>query len=125
MILQTALPLAMPVIVLYNGEQLGAKALEAASHLVQVRDGRLTVFVLADDKEQARNRQMKVMERLQAHELGADFRLLARPSLSGLAAMIRTESAGPVVIPCDGDGFGAEQLCTLVDEVINPVLLVR
>jgi len=57
--------------------------------------------------------------------LGADFRLLVRPSLKGLVQMIRMESTGPVVLPCEISPFEDEQLCSLMDELANPVLLVR
>jgi len=39
--------------------------------------------------------------------------------------MIRMESTGPVVLPCEISPFEDEQLCSLMDELANPVLLVR
>lgn len=31
----------------------------------------------------------------------------------------------PVVIPCDAENLEEEQLCALVDEISNPVMLIR
>jgi nucleotide-binding universal stress UspA family protein len=125
LIMQSGGGLSLPVVVLFDGSECAFKGLEAAGHLVHAQDGRLTIFVIADDKNQARKLQEDVMQRLQLHELGADFRLLIQPSLTGLAQLIRMESSGPVVVPCEKMPLEGEQLCALVDELANPVLLVR
>jgi len=125
LILQSGVRLTLPVVVVYDGSEPAQKGLDIAGHLVRARDGRLSVFVLADDKQDARELQLRVMQWLRPHRLGADFRLLVRPSLNGLATMIRMESSGPVVLPCDLAPLEGEQLCSLVDDLANPVLLVR
>jgi nucleotide-binding universal stress UspA family protein len=125
LVMQSGARLALPVVVVYDGSEGAAKGLEAAGHLVQARDSRLTVFVIADDKNDARKLQADALERLERHRLGADFRLLIQPSLPGLAQLIRMESAGPVVVPCEKEPLEGEQLCALVDELANPILLVR
>ena len=115
----------LPVVVLYDGSERAVKGLEVAGQLVQTQDGRLTIFVIADDRDHARKLQEEVMPRIQLHRLDADFRLLIQPSLQGLVQLIRMESAGPVVVPCEKEPLEGEQLCALIEELVNPVLLVR
>ncbi len=125
LILRSGSLLTFPVILLYDGSDLSEKAFQAAGRLTRVHDGRLTVLVLADSREEARKLQMSVVERLKEHKLGADFRLVVRGSISGIAQRIHMEGSGPVVIPCDAENEEDEQLCALLDEIENPVMLVR
>ena len=99
--------------------------LRAGGHLIRARNGRLAVFVVAEDEAGARELQLQAEQRLQDQGLGADFRLLVRPGLNGLARMIAMESRGPVVLPCEKEPLEGEQLCALVDQLANPVMLVR
>jgi hypothetical protein len=101
------------------------KGLETASRMVRAEDGRLMVYVIAQDVTSARELRLDVIDRLRLRGLGADFRLLIQPSLAGLNQLIRMETDGPVVIPCEKEPLDGEQLCTLVDELANPVLLIR
>ena len=57
--------------------------------------------------------------------IAADFRNLVEPSHSGLAWLVRMTGDGPVILPCGKERLQGEPLCTLVDEIPNPVLLVR
>lgn len=125
LILQTGTLLTYPVILLYDGSEQAKKALGAAGHLTKAHDARLIVFIVADSRDQARRFQMDVMQDLQGYELGADFRLLVGCTLDQIAQQIRREGSGPVVIPCEPDVEDEDQLSGLIDEVTNPVLLVR
>jgi nucleotide-binding universal stress UspA family protein len=125
LILQTGTLLSYPVILLYDGSEQAKKALNAVGHLAKAHDGRLTVLIVADSKDQARRLEMDVIQQLQEYELGADFRLLVRYTLEQIARQIRREGSGPVVIPCEPDVDDKEPLSSLIDEVTNPVLLVR
>jgi nucleotide-binding universal stress UspA family protein len=126
LIMQSGALLTVPVMLLYDGSEQARKALSVASHLARSPDGRLTVFVVADNRKDAGRLEMEVMQHLQDYGGGADFRLLVRDALADIARRIWAEGGGPVVIPCgvhaDNDG---ERLCTLVGEIANPVLLVR
>jgi hypothetical protein len=83
------------------------------------------VLVVAESREEARRLQLEVVNRLAAHKLGADFRLLVGRSITGIAQRIHMEGIGPVVIPCAAEDDSGEALCALLDEIANPVLLVR
>ncbi|HHP7236739.1 MAG TPA: hypothetical protein ACFCUC_19065, partial [Desulfobacterales bacterium] len=125
LILQAGGRLTVPVLVFYDGSESGESALEAAGQLVKAEDGKLTILVLAESKEEARTLQMDTLERLQQLGLGADFRLLVKPTAGGLLQLVQRETTGPVVIPCGLERLQDEWICALIDEVPNPVLLVR
>jgi hypothetical protein len=38
---------------------------------------------------------------------------------------VREVDAGPVVLPCGSERLEGETLCSLMDEISNPLLLVR
>jgi nucleotide-binding universal stress UspA family protein len=115
-----------PVSVIFDGSDLSLKALNVAAHLVGIRDGGLSVFVLAPDREAARREQARVFEELEKRTLGADFRLVINPSIEKLAWLVQIRGkGGPLVLPCGGNLLEGEGLCSLVNEVSNPVLLVR
>jgi nucleotide-binding universal stress UspA family protein len=125
LIMESRVFLTMPVVTLYDGSEVARKALEIAAFLVKSKAGRLTVLVVAGEMGKARDLENEVLHRLQALGLAAEMRLLVNPLLRGLARRVREESAGPVVLPCRKDWLEGEQLCALVDEIVNPVLLVR
>ena len=120
-----ALLTTLPVIVLYDGSDQARKSLAVAAHLVRVPQGRLTAFIVADSREDARRFEGQVHEYLQFYEISPVFRILVRDDLPGIAHRIRLESEGPVVIPCELQAEDGEQLCSLIGEISNPVLLVR
>jgi nucleotide-binding universal stress UspA family protein len=125
LVLQHGYRLDVPVTVFHDGTPLAEKALEASIHLIKIKDGQLTVFILAPQKESAQEIQSAAMERLKSHELASNFRLVIQPTLAKIKHLIRLEGGGPVVIPCDSGDFQGEELCRLVYEIPNPILLVR
>lgn len=114
-----------PAMVVYDGSALSKKALEAAMSLVQVRDGQLIVFVLADSNESAGRLQDDARDELHAGGMHAHFHTLINPRLSGLAEVVQAEGNGPLVLPCEKGLVDSADLCSLIHEIQNPVLLVR
>jgi len=125
LILQHGVRLVVPVMVVYDGSNVAKKALETAMRLTEVKNGFLSVLIVTTDTEKARRLREDLTADLRARNVGADFRVLIEPSVSRLLHEIRGAGSGPVVLPCGGDVFYAEELCALVDEIPNPVLLVR
>jgi nucleotide-binding universal stress UspA family protein len=126
LILQSdALLTSIPVIVLYDGSEQARKSLAIAAHLARLPQGRMIVFVVADSEQEARRIETQIIEYLQVYELDADFRMMVRDALSSIAHRIRREGGGPVVIPYGIHDQDGEQLCALISEIGNPVLLVR
>ena len=86
----------------------------------------LRVIVLADDEGSALKLESDVAEKVRSEGLAAKLRRLINPSLEKLAMVAQMESTGPVVIPCSGKHIlEGEALCTLVNAIANPVLVVR
>jgi hypothetical protein len=67
----------------------------------------------------------EVGQEVQAHELDAHFHTLVDPDLSTIARAMQTEGKGPVVLPWGEGMLYGENVCALVNEIPNPVLLVR
>lgn len=125
LILQQGGRIVLPVVAVYDGSELGRKALDVAAHLIEAKDGRLSVYIVADDVDSAQKLKEEALERLRDHRLQVEFRLLINPSLSRLARLVQTEGPGPVVLPCGKGRLQGEAICSLINEVPNPVLLVR
>jgi nucleotide-binding universal stress UspA family protein len=120
-----ALLTTLPVIVLFDGSEQASKSLAVAAHLTRAPQGRLVVFLVAEDGREADRLEMQVRHYLQPYELETLFRRLVRDELPRIANRIRTAGEGPVVIPCSAQAEDGEQLCSLIGEISNPVLLVR
>lgn len=115
----------LPVAALYDGTPAAQKALETATYLAESHQAAMIVFIIADSIEQGRAYQQEAVRRLEPPHSPTAFRRLVRADLSELADRIRRETGGPVVIPCLEDWFAAEKLCGLIDDITNPVLLIR
>lgn len=115
-----------PVIAVYDGSVEGRKALDAAGRLKETEEIPLRVIILADSGDSARKLEKEAVEKMSGEGWQAEVRRLINPSLAGLAMAAQREGPGPVVIPCSGKHLLAgEALCTLVNEIANPVLIVR
>ena len=124
LVLQAGALFSSPVILVYDDSEQAKKAVDAAGHLTNVQDRKLTVLILTESRDEARRLELESLDQLQNHQLGADFRLMVRRSFPGIIHRIRVEGKGTVVLPCN-DKTKEDQLCELIDEIPNPVLLVR
>lgn len=124
-IMTAAFQFAAPAILLYDGSEAGHKALEIAVSLVEAQDRRLTVLLVAESRSESRDLKAESSHLLSGFSIAADFRNLVEPSHSGLVWLVRMTGDGPVILPCGKERLQGEPLCTLVDEIPNPVLLVR
>ncbi|MFO7963396.1 MAG: universal stress protein [Desulfobacterales bacterium] len=114
-----------PVAAVYDGTQTAVKTLDTAVYLAKSHETPLLVFIIGNSSEEVERYRHQAAEQLQAPDIKVRLRPLVRPSLTVLAAHIRYETAGPVIIPCLEDWFAGERLCGLVDEIANPVFLIR
>ncbi len=117
--------LARPVVLTYDGSESARKGLLVAVNLKKSQDGGLIVFLVADTQEDAQKLRGEVSDKLEALGENATFRAILRPGLKNLSNMLKRENAGPVVLPYDAERISEEQLCALLDEIPNPVLLIR
>lgn len=126
MVLETRIQfIRTPVVAVYDNAESASRVLATAAHLAQLHDAPLIVFIIAKDPQEAEARKQKASQKLRHVEIQVIFRQLINPGLSALASRIRSDTKGPVVISCLKDWFAGEKLCGLVDEIANPVLLIR
>jgi nucleotide-binding universal stress UspA family protein len=125
LIIQEKTSWAVPISVIYDGSSLSAKALYIAARLSQAKDRRLSVFILASERETAFRRKERVLEELAPLKLPIDFHIAINPSLESLAWLVRLHTSGPILIPCSEKFLQGEGLFSLVNEISNPVLLIR
>jgi len=123
--LTTGFQFALPITVLYDGSAAAGKALEIAVPLIEAKDRRLTVIIVAESRAESRDLHAEAARQLESASVTADFRVLVRPTHNGLLWLVRAVGAGPVVLPCGRERLESETLCSLMDEISNPLLLVR
>lgn len=124
-IMTSQLPVNAPAIALYDGSATGRKALEIAGFLVTSQVRRLTLILVAESREESVELRDEARRQLAGRSLDPDFRVLLRPDHAGLAWLVKMTGSGPVVLPCGRKRLQGEPLCTLVEDIPNPVLLVR
>jgi nucleotide-binding universal stress UspA family protein len=117
--------LQTPVTAVYNGTESGQKTLDTAVYLAQSHDAPLTVIIVGNNDTDIKQKIRQIEEHLKYSGIIVVFRPLIRPTISELSAYIRHETKGPVVLPNMEDLFEGEELCCLVEEIDNPVLLIR
>ena len=117
--------MARPVVVAYDGSESARKAIDVAVNLHRTQDGGIIVFIVAGNREDVPMLRREASEELKKKGESAAFRAMVRPGLVNLSHMLQREMAGPVVIPCDPELITGERLCSLIDEIPNPVLLVK
>jgi nucleotide-binding universal stress UspA family protein len=126
MILESRVQIAhTPVAAVYDNAESARKVLNTAINLSQLHEAPLVVFIVAGNTEEAKVRKRHALEELRDLKIPVKFRQVINPNLIDLAAQIRIETKGPVIISCLEDWFEGDKLCGLIDEIANPVLLIR
>ena len=115
--------LTAPVMVVYDSSGAAQSALEAALNLANAMNGHLSILIIADDQGLLQKAQADIADRLKRKKQTAEVHLLAKPTLSRLAYVVKGK--GLLVLPCSKGFLQGERLCELVSVVRNPVLLVR
>jgi nucleotide-binding universal stress UspA family protein len=125
LIIQQGSRLGMVMGLLYDGSDLSKKALIAAEALLKQRSGFLTVIILAEDIEKARDLQTEVTIWLREHQLASRFRWLLTTAGGNLTGLVKAEQIGVLLIPA---GFGSgspNEVSQLLNELDTPVFLIR
>jgi nucleotide-binding universal stress UspA family protein len=123
LLLQEGGCLGPPVMVVYDGSDVGERALAAALQLSEGADDVLTV-ILADGYESLRE---EVNRHLRGEEQEVELRYmpLSASNVQRLAHLVRTEGCGTLVLPARSRLLHEDMLLDLLDETEIPVLLVR
>jgi nucleotide-binding universal stress UspA family protein len=125
LIIQQGTRLGMVVGLVYDGSEGSKKALMTADGLLKRRSGFLTVFILAEDIEKARYMQKEVNAWLREHGLAASFRWLINTRGRHIAALVKSEKVGVLIIPAGLEAISQEEIPEILNEVDTPVFLVR
>lgn len=114
-----------PVIALYDGSPHAEQALKAAAKFARAFQGRLIVFLLADDQQQLAALKRAAGPLIKATEIQARFRPVIGPAAQRLADAIESEAGGLLVLSRQYKDLSEQDVQDLLRAVGNPVLLVR
>ncbi|HZT70541.1 MAG TPA: universal stress protein [Terriglobia bacterium] len=114
-----------PVIALYDGSVHAEQALKAAAKFARAFQGRLIVFLLADDQQQLAALKRAAGPLIKATEIQARFRPVIGPAAQRLADAIESEAGGLLVLSRQYKDLSEQDVQDLLRAVGNPVLLVR
>ena len=123
LLLQRDVPIHPPIIVTYDGSPAARQALATAVPFAHKAGKHLTILILADTREAAKQLRAQVAERLRGVDLSLRYQRMADASAAALAHKVRAEGSGLLVLT--GTILPAEALHTLLDDIECPVLLVR
>jgi nucleotide-binding universal stress UspA family protein len=101
------------------------KTLEVAVNLLSGREGFLTAIIMAGEIEAARQLQVEVAQWLKSRGVQARYRWLVGIERSRLAALVRSEGLGALVLPASSGTLTGETLELFLEQTDIPVLLVR
>ncbi len=125
MVVREKVPLGGPVILVFDGSDSSRRALGIALNIVSVRKVRLHTVVLAENEVLSEEYRREIACAGLARGAAVDFQTLIKPVRFVLIHTLRTLGYGWTVLPCGGVcGRGAD-LCDLVNELANPIMLVH
>ncbi len=118
LLLERAVVIKAPIVVLFDATDAGRDALDLAAHLAARRRDPLRVLLVGGDQEALRSATAGI--------LGPDAETswLGCPEPQALAHAVSLLPGGVVVVPVAGPDLGEEHLRTLLDTVACPVLAV-
>jgi len=125
LVLQAGSRVEPPMRVVYDGTPLGHKAVATAAELVRGEDRFLTVFILADDKDEAARQEDDVRQQLEGAGLEISFQRLTEASVSRLSHLVAHEERGTLLLPAGTAALEDEAVLDFLDETRAPVLLIR
>ncbi|MEJ2111105.1 MAG: universal stress protein [Acidobacteriota bacterium] len=125
MVLQEKVQWKVPVSLIYDGSDVSRKAMYIALHLVRIRKGRLEIIIVAPNRPKAEEFQSQISEELSDRDISGDFHFLKNPGYTTLLWAVKLYVKGPLVFPCGENLPRGDALCSIVNEIPNPVLLVR
>jgi nucleotide-binding universal stress UspA family protein len=113
------------VLVVCDGSEGAGRALDAAARLAEAGEVPLTVLLLADDSEAARDLQLAAADSLEGRPIEVRWRYLAQVEGGNLARAIQSDEAVLVVLSLASPRLPAASVSKLLDHITNPVLLIR
>lgn len=120
-----AAAMASRPLVLYDGSQGAARALDLAARFADDEPGALTVVIRAPSEAEAVKLRSKAAQVLAGHEQVARFRAATEPNLTDLCRAVTANGATALVIAGDDGLLAGEGFRQMLDDVLCPVLVVR
>ena len=114
-----------PVLVVCDGSAGASRALDAAASLVEASGVPLTVLLLADDPDAARDLQLAAARALEGRSIEVRWRALALAEGNNLLRAIQSDEAALLVLSLAAHGFLKAAVGKLLNHITNPVLLIR
>jgi nucleotide-binding universal stress UspA family protein len=113
-----------PIMVTYDGSELGRRALQTAVSLARP-DRELVVLLLADTRERAQELQAEVNGWLKEKEISMSYRWQSRTDAAGLAWTAQAMPCSLLVVGSERVQLPEEQLYWLLDTVNCALMVVR
>ncbi len=112
-------------LLIYDGSPLSWKALNAAVHLSRVRATELRVLLLVPSADRLPSLREELGQGLRVHGVTAQEQPLVAPPVTRLVHAITLHRGGALVLPATGKVLDELAVQSLLEQVQNPVLLVR
>jgi nucleotide-binding universal stress UspA family protein len=117
--------LAAPILVIYDGTEVGDQALEIAHALTDGGSEPLRVMLASSGDEDVIALKARVDERFPGADVMRRFWSVVPRNVQDIATAVRAAGAGTLVLPASLPLPDAEALLGLVEAIDVPVLLVR
>lgn len=114
-----------PVMAVYDGSADARRALDTAARLARAEEVGMVVFLAAATSEQQERWRQQAALQLQQLEAAATFRRLLDGDVHRFAQAVRAEGGGVLVLAASSPLAETGALQTLLQEVPNPVLILR
>jgi nucleotide-binding universal stress UspA family protein len=111
------------VLVLYDGSEVAQRALTTATDMIKGQNRFLSIAIVAEHQEDAKNLQMEVAMWLRSRGLQARYRWLFRVDVEMVKKLMQTEGQCVLVLP--SSMMEGKNLITLLHGLKCPVMVVH
>jgi nucleotide-binding universal stress UspA family protein len=111
------------VLVLYDGSEVAQRALTTAANMISGQEGFLSVAIVAQDHDEARQLQFDVAVWLRSRDLQARYRWLLKIDEEKVKVLMSKEGQCTLVIP--GSMLEREKLVKLLHDLRCPAMIVH
>lgn len=125
LVLRNGIRPGQPVVTVYDGSFAALQALAVAAQVAEADGGRITVLILADSPEAARQLLEEAGGWLAARGRRAAYRRIDRLDAREIAGAVKSERGGVLVLGAEHLPEGEAETQALIDELDCPLLVVR
>jgi len=125
LIMQHGVHVKAPVQAVFTGSPLSEKALAISAAMARVWTMPLLVLISAATPEDRHDLQGRAADILGQWGVKATFQILPRLTCEQVVRVSGSYGTGPLFLPCEAPSLSGGDLQELIDEVRNPVFLVR